>query len=683
MKGLSTRFRYCPSMRWRLRSAVSFLVGLLAVSGLTNQAGAQSDEVPRIITIAGKADLGDNGPATLADLDTITAVGIDAQGRTLIATADSKIRRIETDGTLRVLATVGFPETPNTERQYINEATAMVPMADGSVLVAAASPAVLYKLWPDSRKELWPQSQGFGHGCTPSVDPFQVCVVADLATDSTGNVFALDSQAATVYKITPSGVVTRVAGTGSAGTTYNTMVNAPATAAQLWLPNSIAVAGNRLWIVDAGQLRYVENGFTSPFAAPAQSTIPFPLPVTNGTLHFASELYGILPDGRLVIDLGGYQVGAYRLGVGVEVLLNGGTNLPRIGGVASTSYLGELTSVVTRGTTLIAATQLRHIYSFEAGSNLSLTAGRRLPDVVPANDFPVALARIHHAGSGPVLLWLGWPIAPEAWVYQGGQFRRRAGGYPLPRYRLWGDDEDALAFGFDATLVKPGCNDTLVVFPLGADSVYVIGTDNRARRTSERFGYGACGGYFYVRDSSLFASDGRVLLTGLPTFFGGDSDARGGFVGSGADGFSATQQWIWYRANGTVSTVTWSGQDDLFRGPVISPNGSMYGLNRDTTRLYRFDPNLGSVSYTQLVPAGNSSSRPDGRINQVPTSIRSMSQTREYITVLDGPYLRVLQTFGRTTVPQAPGGGASGRPAVPQAPGTGTPGRPVVPQAGL
>ncbi len=157
-----------------------------------------------ITTVAGNGVAGfsgDNGPAISASLNRPTGVGVDAAGNFYIAdTNNNRIRKVTPGGTI---ATV----------------------AGGGSLLGDGGPATAASLsLPD-----------------------------DVKVDGTGNLYIADRANDRIRKVSPSGMITTVAGTGVEGFSGD---GGPATAAALFLPEGVAVdAAGNLYVADTGNLR--------------------------------------------------------------------------------------------------------------------------------------------------------------------------------------------------------------------------------------------------------------------------------------------------------------------------------------------------------------------------------------------------------------------------------------------
>jgi uncharacterized protein (TIGR03437 family) len=159
-----------------------------------------------ITTVAGggTSGLGDGGPATAAQLNFPGFVAVDAGGNLYIAdSANARVREVSTGGIITTIA------------------------GGGTDYPGDGGPAVSAKL-----------SYPYG-----------------VAIDSLGDIFITDLE--TVRKVSPSGIITTVAGTGGAG--FAGDGGGPATAAPLNSPEALAVdASGNLFIADTNNNRIRE-----------------------------------------------------------------------------------------------------------------------------------------------------------------------------------------------------------------------------------------------------------------------------------------------------------------------------------------------------------------------------------------------------------------------------------------
>ena len=164
------------------------------------------DSTGVITTIAGTGEFGDGGdggPATQAQLAFPTNVAVDGAGNLYIADASNhRIRRVDPSGSITTIAGTG--------------------------------------------------ERGFAGDGGPATQA-QLAFPTDVAVDGAGNLYIADAGNHRIRRVDPSGSITTIAGTGERGFAGD---GGPATQARLYHPSGVAVdrAGN-LYIADSGNHR--------------------------------------------------------------------------------------------------------------------------------------------------------------------------------------------------------------------------------------------------------------------------------------------------------------------------------------------------------------------------------------------------------------------------------------------
>ncbi|WP_161967245.1 autotransporter-associated beta strand repeat-containing protein [Fimbriiglobus ruber] len=235
---------------------------------IADQANARVREVSPsgvITTIAGNGTpgfSGDGGPATAAELDIPAYVAVDAAGDVFITeNANNRVREVNASGTITTIAGNGSAGSSGDG----GPATAAELHSAEGVAVDAAGDVFFVEETGNRVREVSASgiittiagngTAGFSGDGGPATaaelhDPFGVAV------DAAGNVFIADLGNYSVREVSPSGVITTIAGNGTPGFSDD---GGPATAAELHDPFGVAVdAAGDVFIADASNNRVRE-----------------------------------------------------------------------------------------------------------------------------------------------------------------------------------------------------------------------------------------------------------------------------------------------------------------------------------------------------------------------------------------------------------------------------------------
>jgi sugar lactone lactonase YvrE len=210
-----------------------------------------------ISTVAGNGTAGfkgDGSAATAASLDLPSGVAVDSAGNLYISDSNNnRIRKVTAAGIISTIA-------GNGTAGYNGEGAAVNTQMNFPVGVALDTAGNLYIADPENRRlrKLTPAgiistlagdgTAGFG-GDGASATSAVLAFPLGVALDSSGNVFIADYDNNRVRKVTPFGLITTVAGTGSPGFSGD---EGPAIAAKLFKPYGLAVdSGGNLFIADS------------------------------------------------------------------------------------------------------------------------------------------------------------------------------------------------------------------------------------------------------------------------------------------------------------------------------------------------------------------------------------------------------------------------------------------------
>jgi sugar lactone lactonase YvrE len=232
----------------------------------------------------------------------IYSIAVDSQGRVYVADQnDGRFWTVNPDGSLQVLLNAG---------RYNPLRVATDTAGNVYVAVLTASPA---GSGLDIRKMV-PGGSFVTLGTIPIAAPF---TRGGMAVDGSGNVFV--SGNSQVYRVTPAGVVTAIAGAGPAGSSGD---GGPATKALLTFPAGVALKSDGTLYVadmDAAVVRYITpdgNIHTVPgtnLALPTDVALD-----SQGTLYIADGnsgiVYSVLSDGS-VHTFAGFIEGSFAGGL--------------------------------------------------------------------------------------------------------------------------------------------------------------------------------------------------------------------------------------------------------------------------------------------------------------------------------------------------------------------------------
>ena len=256
---------------------------------------------------------GDGVPATQASLVSPDAVAVGPAGDLLIADNGGRnIRRVTSDGIIRTFASIpvsvlrssgdGVPAV-NAQLQLavqgLSIQSGLAADSAGNLYIAETGAHRVRKVSPDG---IITTVAGVGgprcsspSTCLPLGDNgpalnASLSYPPSVAVDGAGNLFIADSANFRVRKVSPSGVITTVAGSGSAYLSGRGAGDGgPATDATLY-PTGVAVDGaGNLYILEGGDVRKVSpGGIISTVVAPAASAPYF---VSAATADRAGNLF--------------------------------------------------------------------------------------------------------------------------------------------------------------------------------------------------------------------------------------------------------------------------------------------------------------------------------------------------------------------------------------------------------
>lgn len=279
-----------------------------------------------ITTVAGNGTAGysgDNGPAVSAQLNEPYSVAVDSSGNLYIAdTLNSVIRMVTPAGIITTVATGAQLSSP----------WGIAVDGSGNLFIADSGHGRVRKV---STLGVITTVAGLdGNGTAsgdggPAIDA-QLSFPSGVAVDSAGNLYIADSGNARIRRVSSNGIITTVAGGGSASPGDG----GQATSAELYEIAGVAVdSANDLYIAEAYGVRKVSlTGIISTVAGSA-------LPANSGQL---SNPGGVAVDGAgdvYIADTGNVAAGLTADNLVREISADG--TMTTVAGNGSTAYTGD------------------------------------------------------------------------------------------------------------------------------------------------------------------------------------------------------------------------------------------------------------------------------------------------------------------------------------------------------
>ncbi len=359
---------------------VSFTV--TSASVITNQ------RLPVITTVAGSQPVfqGNGGPAANAVIGLTPGVATDSSGNVYFSDQSSCVVAKVAGGIVQIVAGNGVcgysgDGGPATSAA-MNQPDGVAIDAAGNLYIADALNCVIRKVTPSGIiSTVAGQAGSFGfHGDGGPATSALLWFPFGVAVDSSGNLYIADSGNSRVRMVDTSGNISTLAGMNAVGYSGD---NGPATLATLNSPQGIAVdAGGNIYVSDSGDNRVrmiAASGIITTFAG-------------NGTLSSGGDggpatSAGLLTPAGLAVDLAGnVYIAEYNgdrirkvntAGIITSVAGNQIAAFGGDGGVATSASLNQPYSVAvdTSGNLYVADFQNRRVRQVNAAGTITTLAG--------------------------------------------------------------------------------------------------------------------------------------------------------------------------------------------------------------------------------------------------------------------------------------------------------------------
>lgn len=258
-------------------------------------ANQPSSQTYTIQSVAGSNSVGDGGPALAALFSQTEGVAVDGRGNIYVADAGAnRIRKIASDGTITTVVGTGAPgyagDGGPANAAMLNQPYGLALDGAGDLFIADLGNARIREMTTNGNIQTVAGggsialSKALGG---PAVDA-QFSAPRNVAVDPDGTLYISDFGANMVFRVSPAGNLTVLAGTGTAGYSGDA---SSANLAQLNSPAGIASDGDgTVYIADSGN-NCVREVYRNVISTVFSATTPTGVAVIEGALLVAASNY--------------------------------------------------------------------------------------------------------------------------------------------------------------------------------------------------------------------------------------------------------------------------------------------------------------------------------------------------------------------------------------------------------
>ncbi len=371
-----------------------------------------------ITTLAGTGMLsysGDGGPATAAQMNQPAGIAVDGSGNIYVVdSSNSRVRIISAGGVITTFAGTGAAGYSGDNGQatgaQLNNPWGVAVDGGGNVYISDTFNSVIRKVLPSgviTTVAGGGSAQGDGGPATGAA----LSLPQGIALDPVGNLFIADVGSARILKVSASdGTISTVAGNGTPGYTGD---GGPATSAQLNTPTGIVVdAIDNIFIADSHNnvVRRVSAGTITTFAGTGVAGYSGDGgPGNKAQLTTPNGLALDISDNLYVADSGNSRIRELTVDGTISTISGGGTaGFSGDGGPAVTAQLNTPTGVAVDGT--------GNVYVVDSGNGVVRKLLRTFQLIMIGAAVDAASESATSVSPGQIMVIYGAGLGPSALV---------------------------------------------------------------------------------------------------------------------------------------------------------------------------------------------------------------------------------------------------------------------------